>query len=62
MEGQEDDPSDDVTHWVGNLPEQGTDSSECTNKRTLGRQKQSDLQCKELSVAEGRKAQHRLSN
>lgn len=54
MEGQEDDPSDDVTHWVGNLSEPSTDSTERSDKRPARRAKQSDVQRKELPVAKGK--------
>ena len=53
-DGEDDDPTDDVTHWVGNLPEPSTDCTERTDKRNPGRAKQSDVQCKELPVAEGK--------
>jgi hypothetical protein len=52
--GEEDDPTDDVTHWVGNLPESSTDSTERTDKRNPRRTKQSDVQRKELPVAKGK--------
>lgn len=52
MEGQEDDPSDDVTHWVGNLPKSSDDSVERSDKRPAWRAEQPDVQCKELPVAE----------
>ena len=53
-DGEDDDPTDDVTHWVGNLPEPSTDSTERSDKRNPGRAKQSDVQRKELPVAEGK--------
>ena len=52
--GEEDDPTDDVTHWGGNLPESSTDSTERTDKRNPRRTKQSDVQRKELPVAKGK--------
>lgn len=52
--GEDDDPTDDVTHWVGNLPEPSTDSTERTDQRDTGRTKQSDVQRKELPVAKGK--------
>ena len=52
--GEEDDPTDDVTHWVGNLPEPSTDSTERTDQRDTGRPEQSDVQRKELPVAKGK--------
>ena len=52
--GEEDDPTDDVTHWVGNLPESSTDSTERTDQRDPRRTKQSDVQRKELPVAKGK--------
>lgn len=53
-DGEDDDPTDDVTHWVGNLPEPSTDSTERTDKRNPRRTKQSDVQRKELPVAKGK--------
>lgn len=50
--GEDDDPSDDVTHWVGNLPQSSTYSSKRTDKRTVGRAEQPDVQRKKLPVAE----------
>ena len=52
--GEEDDPTYDFTHWVGNLPESSTDSTERTDKRNPRRTKQSDVQRKELPVAKGK--------
>lgn len=49
--GEDDDPSDDVTHWVGNLPQSSTYSSKRTDKRTVGRAEQPDFQRKKLPVA-----------
>jgi hypothetical protein len=51
-----DDPHDDSTNWIGNLPEEGTDSTECTNKRTSRGAKQSDVQRKEPRLASQKKA------
>jgi hypothetical protein len=53
---KEDDPTDDVTHWVGNLPESSNDSAERTDQRTTGRPEQSDVQRKKLPVAKGKEA------
>ena len=53
-DGEDDDPTDDVTHWVGNLPEPSTDCTERTDKCNPGRTKQSDVQRKELPVAKGK--------
>jgi len=55
-ESKEDDPHDEVTHWVGNLPQESNDSTERTDKRTTRRSKQSDVQRQESPMAEGRKA------
>jgi len=53
-ESKEDDPHDEVTHWIGNLPQESSDSAERTDKRTTRRSKQSDVQRKEPPMAEGR--------
>lgn len=50
----EDDPHDEVTHWIGNLSQESNDSTECTIERTTGREQQPDVQRKELPVADGR--------
>jgi len=50
----EDDPHDESTHWIGNLPQESNDSTERTDKRNPRRTKQSDVQRKELPVAEGK--------
>ena len=55
-DGEDDDPTDDVTHWVGNLPEPSTDSTERSDKRDTRRSEQSDVQRKEPPVAERGKA------
>lgn len=49
-EEQEDDPIDDSTHWVGNLPETPTDSSECPTECPTRGSQQSDIQRKKLPV------------
>ena len=49
---EEDDPSDDVTHWIGKIPKESTDKSERTDQRTTRRSEQSDVQRKEPPVAE----------
>ena len=51
MGEEQDDPTDDVTHWVGNLPKPSDDSTERSDQRPTGRAKQSDVQRKELPVA-----------
>jgi hypothetical protein len=52
--GPEDDPIDDSTHWIGNLPETPTDSTECPTERDTGRPQQSDILSKKPPVAERR--------
>lgn len=47
---ESEDPHDDSTHWVCNLPETHSDRSERIAERDLGRPKQSDIQCKELPL------------
>lgn len=51
--GADDDPSDDATHWVGNLPESDLSSIKRADKRPTGGPEQSDVQRKELPVEEG---------
>jgi len=53
-QGPEDDPIDDITHWIGNLPETPTDSTECPTERDTGRPQQSDILSKKPPVAERR--------
>lgn len=55
-ESKEDDPHDEVTHWIGNLSQESNDSGKRTDKRTTRRPKQSDVQRQESPMAEGRKA------
>ena len=50
--GEDDDPIDDVSHWVGQLSKESTDSTECTTKRTTGREQQPNLQRKEPPLEE----------
>lgn len=50
----EDDPIDDTTHWVGNLPKAGVDSDKCSTECDTGGPQQPDIQRKEPPVAEGR--------
>ena len=50
----EDDPHDDITDRLGNLPKAPTDSPECPTERDTGRAEQSDIQRKEPPVEEGR--------
>ena len=56
MTQERDDPHDDSTNWIGNLPKEGTDSTERTTKRTSRRAKQSDVQRKEPRLASQEKA------
>ena len=51
---KEDDPHDDVTKWIGNLPKTNTDSTERTTQRDTRGQQQPDVQRKEPPMAEGR--------
>ena len=51
-----DDPHDDSTNWIGNLPKEGTDSTERITKRTSGRAKQSDVQRTEPRLATQKQA------
>ena len=53
---EEDDPHDDISDRLGDLPKKDTDSPKRTNKRDTGRTKQSDVQRKEPPVAERGKA------
>jgi len=50
----EDDPHDDITKWLGNLPKTNTDSTERTTERDTRRSQQPDVQRKEPPVEEGR--------
>ena len=50
----EDDPHDDITDRLGNLPKASTDSTECPTERDTGRPEQPDVQRKEPPVEEGR--------
>ena len=51
-----DDPHDDITDRLGDLPKADTDSTKRPDKRNTGRPKQSDVQRKKLPVAERGKA------
>jgi hypothetical protein len=51
---EDDDPIDDVSHWVGQLPKQNTYIPERTAERDTGRRQQPDVQRKKPPVAEGR--------
>ena len=53
---EKDDPHDDITDSLGNLPKENTDSTERPDKRDTRRTKQSDVQRKESPVAERGKA------
>ena len=46
-ETERDDPHDDSTNWIGNLPKAGADSTECPAKRVARWPQQSDIQRKE---------------
>ena len=46
-ETERDDPHDDSTNWIGNLPKAGADSTECPAKRAARWPQQSDVQRKE---------------
>ena len=50
-----DDPHDDITDRLGDLPKTDTDSNERPVKRNTRRTKQSDVQRKKSSVAKGGK-------
>ena len=50
----EDDPHDDITDRLGNLPKASTDSTKRPAQRDTGRPEQSDIQRKEPPVEEGR--------
>ena len=50
-----DDPHDDITDRLGNLPKTDTDSNERPIKRNTRRTKQSDVQRKKPPMAEGGK-------
>ena len=50
-----DDPHDDITDRLGDLPKTDNDSNERTIKRNTRRAKQSDVQRKKSSVAKGGK-------
>ena len=56
MKQEKDDPHDDSTNWIGNLPKEGADSTECPTKRDARWPQQSDVQRKESPVAERGKA------
>ena len=49
---EEDDPTDDVTHWIGKIPKESTNEPERTDQRTTRRSEQSDVQRKKPPVAE----------
>ncbi len=51
-----DDPHDDITDRLGDLPKENTNSTKRSDKRDPGRTKQSDVQRKESPVAERGKA------
>lgn len=47
---KENNPYDDVTHWVGKLPKENTDSDKRTDERNTRRQPKSDILSEELGV------------
>jgi len=53
---EKDDPHDDITDRLGDLPKENTNSNERPNKRDTRRTKQSDVQRKKPSVAKRGKA------
>lgn len=50
-EADEDDPHDESTHWIGQIPKEDTDSNERTDKRSTRRSEQPNIQRKKLPVA-----------
>lgn len=50
---KEDDPHDDITDWLGNLPKASTDSTKRPTERDTGGPEQPDVQRKEPPVEEG---------
>ena len=54
MTGKSDDPHDDISNWISNLPEAHTDSPERTDERATGRAEQPDVQRKEPPMEKGR--------
>ena len=50
----EDDPHDDITDWLGNLPKAPTDSAQRSTECDTGGPEQPDVQRKEPPVEEGR--------
>jgi len=49
---EEDDPTDDVTHWIGKIPKESTYELERTDQRTTRRSEQPNVQRKKPPVAE----------
>jgi hypothetical protein len=47
MTQEKDDPHDDSTNWIGNLPKEASNSTECPTKRDARWPQQSDVQRKE---------------
>ena len=56
MTKEKDDPHDDSTNWIGNLPKEGSDCNERPDKRTARWPKQSNVQRKEPRLAAQEKA------
>ena len=50
---EDDDPTDDVTHWVGKIPKESSDSTERTDQRDTRRKQQSDVQRTKSSMEKG---------
>ncbi len=51
---EENSPYDDVTHWVGKLPKENTDSDKRTDERDTRRQAKPDILSEELGVEKKR--------
>ena len=45
-EADEDDPHDESTHWIGQIPKEDTDSNERDSERDTRRKQQSNVQRK----------------
>jgi len=54
MTGKGDDPHDDITDWISNLPEADTDSAKRTTERATRGSEQPDVQRKEPPMEKGR--------
>ena len=49
-----DDPHDESTQWIGNLPKAGTNNAKHSTERDPRRKDEPDVQRKELPKTEGR--------